>query len=339
MKKRILIVLSLLIFITVFKSIKSDDVEEYSTSLFAMNTYITLELYGENAKETAKILSNKINYFENLWSTTLNTSEIYKINSSNGTPAKVSDETADIINYSINMADKTFGSLNLAIYPLVKEWGFTTGNYRIPAKNDIDSLLKHTDYKKIKLENNEVLIAKNMKIDLGSIGKGYTSDVVAEIAKNNGISSGLVNLGGNVQAIGTKPNGEKWKLGLQNPFGEGNIGILEIADCAVITSGNYEKYFIGEDGKQYCHIINPLTGYPVDNELTSVTVIGNEGKMCDALSTALFVMGKDKTIEFWKLNKNFELILITKDKNVYITSGLKNSFNITDRALTVINID
>lgn len=339
MKKRILIVLSLLIFITVFKSTKSDDVEEYSTSLFAMNTYITLELYGENAKETAKILSNKINCFENLWSTTLNTSEIYKINSSNGTPAKVSDETTDIINYSINMADKTFGALNPAIYPIVKEWGFTTGNYKIPAKNDIDSLLKHTDYKKIKLENNEVLIAKNMKIDLGSIGKGYTSDVVAEIAKNNGISSGLVNLGGNVQAIGTKPNGEKWKLGLQNPFGEGNIGILEIANCAVITSGNYEKYFVGEDGKQYCHIINPLTGYPVDNELTSVTVVGNEGKMCDALSTALFVMGKDKTIEFWKLNKNFELILITKDKNVYITSGLKNSFNITDRALTVINID
>jgi hypothetical protein len=337
MKKLNLIILALILFVTGCESVNEE--EKYSTGIFAMNTYITIDLYGENSKIAAEKISKKINDLESKWSTTLNTSEIYKINNAKGKSVKVSNETKDIISYSLDIADKTDGALNPAIYPLVKEWGFTTGNYKIPTQDDINNYLKNVDFRNITLQKNDVRINENMELDLGAVGKGYTGDVVSEIAKNNGISCGLINLGGNVQAIGSKPDGSKWKLGLQNPFGDNNIGILKIADCVVVTSGNYEKYFIGEDGKRYCHIINPKSGYPVDNGLVSVTIVGKEGKKCDALSTALFVMGKEKAIEYWKENKDFELILITDDREIYITSDLKDSFSVTDESLVINTID
>lgn len=333
MKKLNLIILALILFVTGCESVNEE--EKYSTGIFAMNTYITIDLYGENSKIAAEKISKKINDLESKWSTTLNTSEIYKINNAKGKSVKVSNETKDIINYSLDIADKTDGALNPVIYPLVKEWGFTTGNYKIPTQDDINNYLKNVDFRNITLQKNDVRINENMELDLGAVGKGYTGDVVSEIAKNNGISCGLINLGGNVQAIGSKPDGSKWKLGLQNPFGDNNIGILKIADCVVVTSGNYEKYFIGEDGKRYCHIINPKSGYPVDNGLVSVTIVGKEGKKCDALSTALFVMGKEKAIEYWKENKDFELILITDDREIYITSDLKDSFLTEDEKLSI----
>ncbi|MDO4302159.1 MAG: FAD:protein FMN transferase [Clostridia bacterium] len=335
MKKYILI-FALIILITGCSVNKADN--EYSTGLFAMNTYITIDLYGENAKAAADDMSNKIRELEGLWSTTLNTSEIYQINNS-GATVTVSDETRDILKFAIDMADKTGGVLNPAIYPLVKAWGFTTGDYSIPDKSHIEELLNYTDYKKIGFEGNKIDLPKNMELDLGAVGKGYTADIITQLAKDNGISSGLINLGGNVQAIGTKPDGSKWRLGLQNPFGEGNIGILEAADCAVVTSGNYEKYFVGDDGKRYCHIIDPKTGYPCDNGLVSVTIAGKEGKMCDALSTALFVMGKDNAIQYWQKNKDFEMILITEDRGIYITSGLADGFTSNDEGLNVNIID
>ncbi len=334
MKKIFSVIIVLLIFFVGCNS--NGKYNEYSTSLFAMDTYITIDLYGEEGKEAAEEVSNKIKEIEALWSTTLIESDIYKINNNKGMAVKVSDETKNLISYSLNMADKTNGALNPALYPVIKKWGFTTGNYNVPTQEEIEGLLKNTNYKNIVVNNDQVLIDENMDIDLGAIGKGYAADIALDIAKRKGITSGIINLGGNVQTIGTKADGSKWKLGLQNPFGEGNIGILEVADCAVVTSGNYERYFIGDDGKRYCHIINPYTGYPVDNGLVSVTVVGKEGKMCDALSTALFVMGKDKAVEYWKANRNFELILITDDKEIYITPNLKDSFKTVNLNINVI---
>lgn len=335
MKKLFLFAVVLILILTGCKS--DGKVNEYRTSIFAMDTYITIDFYGEKGEETAEEVSNKIKEIEELWSTTLADSEIYEINNNQGTPVTISDETKELITYALDMADKTNGALNPTLYPIIKKWGFTTGNYNVPSQNEIDNLLKNTDYKKISIENNQVLIDENMELDLGAVGKGYAGDIVSDIAKKNGISSGLINLGGNVQLIGTKADGSKWKLGLQNPFGEDNIGILEVADCAVVTSGNYERYFVGSDGKRYCHIINPYTGYPVDNTLVSVTVVGKEGKMCDAISTALFVMGKDKAVEYWKANKDFELILITEDKEIYITPNLEESFKAENFKTNIIS--
>jgi len=334
-KKSIFILIATILLSGCDKNTFLEDNAKYSTSLFAMDTYITLDLYGENAKISANESETKIKELENLLSTTLETSEIYNINKNSGKQTEIRKETEDIINFAIFMAKKTCGAFDLTIYPVVKEWGFTTGNYKIPEQNVLDNLIRNVGYEKIKISGNKITVPENTQLDLGAMAKGYTSDIVTEIIRNYGVKSGIVNIGGNVQIIGSKPDGSKWKIGLTNPFGDGNVGVLKISDCAVVTSGNYERYFIGTDRKRYCHIIDTKTGKPVDNGIVSVTVIGNEGKKCDALSTALFVMGKDKAIEYQRKNNDFDFILITEDKEIFITPDIANDFAVNDKDMKV----
>ena len=172
-----------------------------------------------------------------------------------------------------------------------------------------------------------------MQLDLGAIGKGYTGDIISELLKVHGVTSALLDIGGNVQMIGRKPDGSRWRVGIQNPFGEGRLGVLEGEDGAVVTSGNYERYFIGEDGKRYGHIIDPYTGYPAENGLASVSIIAKEGKRCDALSTAVYVMGLEKAIEYWRENGGFEMLLATDENEIYLTEGIKDDFVLDENFL------
>ena len=169
-----------------------------------------------------------------------------------------------------------------------------------------------------------------MRRELGAVGKGYAGDVAADLLRENGITSALLDIGGNIQAVGTKTDGSDWRMGLRDPFSGGTLGVICVSDLAVVTSGNYERYFVGEDGKQYGHIMNPDTGYPVENELASVTIIAREGKFCDALSTSLFVMGLDKATDYWRQKQNFEMILITEDGKIYLTEGVEDRFSLDD---------
>ena len=175
-----------------------------------------------------------------------------------------------------------------------------------------------------------------MKIDLGGIAKGYTSARIRDIFKKNGIESGLVNLGGNVQALGTKTDGNNWRVAVQSPDDtEDYLGVLSIRDKAVITSGGYERYF-EQDGVTYHHIIDPKTGYPAESGLSSVTIVSDDGTLADGLSTALFIMGKDKAESFWRAHSDkFEAVLVTDDGTIYVTEGLKGSFT-TERTMEVI---
>ena len=149
-----------------------------------------------------------------------------------------------------------------------------------------------------------------------------------KVFKDNGIKSGLVSLGGNVQALGAKPDGSKWKVAVQNPDSdESYIGVLEIAGKAVITSGGYERYF-EKDGKTYHHIIDPVTGYPADSGLKSVTIISSDGTLADGLSTSLFIMGIDKAKEYWRANSDkFDVILLTNDNKQYVTEGIYSDYS------------
>lgn len=165
-----------------------------------------------------------------------------------------------------------------------------------------------------------------MQLDLGAVGKGYTGDIIAGLLKEQGVASALLDIGGNIQMAGTKPDGSRWRLGIQNPFGEGSLGVLECGDGAVVTSGNYERYFIGGDGKQYGYIMDPATGYPAESGLASVSIIAKEGRLCDALSTAIYVMGLDKATGYWKENSGFEMLLVTDENEIYLTEGIRNNF-------------
>ena len=165
-------------------------------------------------------------------------------------------------------------------------------------------------------------------IDLGAVGKGYAGDEAAQILRERGITAALLDIGGNIQAIGTKPDGSDWRVGLKDPFSGGVLGIIQVSDVAVVTSGNYERFFTGEDGKVYGHIIDPETGHPVENGIASVSVIASEGKLCDALSTALFVMGLENAQDYWRQRRNFEMILIMEDGDIYLTEGIRDSFSL-----------
>lgn len=147
----------------------------------------------------------------------------------------------------------------------------------VPPKNEIAQLIEKVDYRKIRLEGNEIRLEPDMMLDIGAVGKGYAGDVVTGLMKEKGITSALLDLGGNIQTIGKKQDGNNWRLGLKDPENDGNLGVLSISDCAVVTSGNYGRYFTGEDGKIYGHIINPETGYPAESGLLSVTVIVQVG--------------------------------------------------------------
>ncbi len=190
--------------------------------------------------------------------------------------------------------------------------------------------LKLIDYTKISVKGNTVKLPDNMQIDFGALAKGYTSDCITEILKENGVKSALINLGGNVHAVGTKPDGTLWKVGVQNPFSPSEqVCILEIADKAVITSGNYERFFTDENGRKYWHILDSADGFPADNGLVSVTIVGENGLLCDALSTALFVLGTDKAIDYWRNSADFEMILITDDEKIIYSEGLSDFINFT----------
>lgn len=293
----------------------------------AMNTFMTIQTYGRNGAKTNEEINKKILNLENQLSTTLNQSYIYRININSGNFVEVDNETADLIGYAKKMAEITEGALNPALYPVIKAWGFTTGNYKVPADEEIKELLTHTDYSKIEIQDNRIKIAEKMMIDLGAIGKGYAGDCAIEIMKKNGISSALMDLGGNVQALGTKPDGTEWTIGIKDPSGKSAVAAIKIKDKAVITSGGYERYFT-ENGKNYIHIFDGKTGYPVENDLLSATIICDSGIYGDALSTSLFVMGSEKAQEFWKKHKDFDVILITKDNKIIYTNNIGNKITI-----------
>ena len=330
MKKMIfcIIMAGALCFTACGKQADSFQNESKSESFFAMDTYMTITAYGENAASALEQAEERVTELEKMWSVTDENSEIYAVNHSDGAAVAVSNETAELLDYSLRISDLTNGALDCTMYPVLTAWGFTTSNYNIPTDTELANLLKNTGYEKVKLDGNSIAIPEDMQIDLGAVGKGDTGDRIVDILQENGIESALLDLGGNIQTIGTKPDGTQWKLGLRSPFDEGSFATLEVSDCAVITSGGYERYFVGDGGETYWHILDPATGKPAHSGLVSVTIVGKEGRLCDALSTSLFVMGLDKAKELWEQRDDFEMVLVSEEGVIYLTEGLEENFSL-----------
>ncbi|MBQ9322583.1 MAG: FAD:protein FMN transferase, partial [Eubacterium sp.] len=260
----------------------------------------------------------EVNALEKLISVTLDSSEVFRLNRDG--ECRISYETALLLGRALALCEETDGAMDISIYPLVREWGFTTGNYHVPPEEVIEALLEHVNYKALAMDSDIVTLPPQMAVDFGSIAKGFTGDRILQLLREGGVTSAILALGGNIQTLGTKPDGSLWRVAVQDPAGDGYAGILSVADSAVITSGGYDRYFEDEDGHIWLHILDPKTGYPAENGLISVTVVGEEGARCDALSTALFVMGEDEAIRFWRVHRDFEMVLITDDQRLLITS-------------------
>lgn len=307
-------------------------------SLFAMNTYMTFTAYGEDAQAALQEAEECIQQVEGLWSVTDEDSEIYQANHSGGQPVTVSEETAEIISFALEMAQRTGGALDPTIYPVLTAWGFTTDSKQVPSQQQIAQLLEQVGYDRIQINGSELTVPDGMELDLGAVGKGYTADLVTEILRRHGVTSALISLGGNIQAIGSRPDGSDWRLGIRAPWESGNLGVLTVSDAAVVTSGGYENYFDDEQGNIYWHILDPSTGYPADSGLQSVTIVGREGKMCDALSTALFVMGAQSAEQYWRENGGFEMLLVTDSGEILITEGIAENFTLNEGRTETVRV-
>lgn len=335
--KKVVIILSLLVllFITIYKSIPlfltttsaSKNMEKLSTEAFAMDTVMSITTYNSN-EDVLNLCKERILELENLFSVTDTNSEISDLNTNKELiPSK---DTYSLIKKAIEISDETQGALDISIYPILKAWGFTTGNYSVLETNEINSLLSIVDYKKINLNEDKITIPSNMEIDLGSVAKGYTSNEIIKLLRENSVESALINLGGNVHTLGSKTDDTPWKVAVKSPTDNSNVLAVSVIDKAVITSGAYERYFTDDLGNKYGHIIDPKTGKPTESDLLSVTIIGDDGVLCDALSTSLFVLGLDEAINFYKNHNNFEAIFITKDNELYITEGIKDDITLLD---------
>lgn len=309
----------------------SQSMGRVTKEVFAMDTYMTVTTYGEQAETAAKQAVDEIERLDDALSTGNKESEIAIVNE-NGSEI-VSDDTATLIGESLNLYRDTDGAFDISIYPLMREWGFTTQKYKVPSAGRIRKLLKKVDASKIiwDAEKHFLTLPDDMEIDLGGIAKGYTSDRLMKIFQDNKLTGGVVSLGGNVQAYGKKEDGSDWKIAIENPstspLSGDYLGVLQTSGKAVITSGGYERYF-EKNGKVYHHILDPMTGYPADSGVVSSTIISDSGILADGLSTSLFVMGKDKAAEYWKKHTDdFDFVLLLEDGSVWITEGIKDIFS------------
>lgn len=299
-------------------------------NFFAMNTYNTVTVYGDIPTDILDETEQMLKDLESMWSVTDAQSEIFAVNHAGGNPVEVSGETAELLGYALEMCRKTDGALDISLYPVLTAWGFTTGEYHIPSDQELAEKMQLTGYEEISLSGSAITLPPSFEIDLGAVAKGYACDLLTEFLTENRVSSAILSLGGNIRAIGSKPDGSAWNISVQHPEAGDSLGILSLTDSSIVTSGAYERYFTGEDGKRYGHILDPKTGKPAESGLTSATIIGSDSRMCDALSTAIFVMGLDKATDFWQENGGFDMLLVTDDGEIYLTEGLEGSFTLEE---------
>lgn len=302
------------------------NMSQESDSFFAMDTYMTVTAYGddESAKKAVLEARKEIERLDAMLSTGKSDSEIGILNEKGS--CKVSNDTEVLIKRAIDIYNSTNGAFDITIYPVMKEWGFTDGSYKVPDKDSLSTALSKVDISHV-IVSDDVTLTHGSQIDLGGIAKGYASSVVCDIFRKCGIESGMVNLGGNVQVLGGKADGSSWRVAIENPLNDGTyLGVVSVKDKAVITSGGYERYF-EENGVRYHHIIDPSDGMPADSGLTSVSIVSSDGTLADALSTSLFIMGEEAAVNYWRSSGlDFDFILYTEDGRLVASSGLKDAF-------------
>lgn len=291
--------------------------------LFLMDTYMKLRAYGGKAEEGLDEACALMSRLDSLLSVTNENSEIFALNAGSGQPTPVSEETFELLSIAARVSAKLGDSFEITLRPVSKAWGFTDGPMRVPSDEELASLLPLVDDDKLTLDPDvgAVTLPAGMQIDLGALAKGYAADKAADLLKESGTEAALLDLGSStILAFGSKPDGTKWKIAVQDPKNPGvYAGTLGISSGSVSTSGGYERYF-EQDGRVYWHILDPRTGRPADSGLLSVTVLSGSAAEGDALSTAIFVMGVDKALELRRDGGGFEFIAIAADR-IYATPG------------------
>ena len=334
------IVLVLLIGGLVYLAIQSKDIRlsEYDNSTYsgiAFGTAVKKTIYMDGTSDREEInatIDDILLELENTISYRKSTSEVAVCNRAYavGGVTKVSQDILNYLNREIEISNETKGAFSPCILPISQLWGIEDGNTTPPSKDEIDKKLKYTDPSDIETTEDGIIFhSEYMAIDFGAVGKGIAADAVMAELKNKKVPGAVISIGGTIAVYGDKGKGRPWHVGIQDPRGkEGTVlGVVEVDGGNVVsTSGDYEKYY-ESDGKRYHHIFDPKTGYPADNGLISVTICTDDGFLSDAMSTACFVLGLDKGMEYAE-KKGVDAIFVTADKKVYVTKSLKKRFDL-----------
>ncbi|HOO25586.1 MAG TPA: FAD:protein FMN transferase [Clostridiales bacterium] len=300
----------------------------YSHDDIVMGTVVSVKLKGQNNKAVANdivMLLRNLEYKRLSWRVA--DTYLAKINAKAGTGSfEPDEETLGYIKDTLEICEASGGALDISLGELTRLWDFDSGENKVPPSEEINYFLPFVNFRNIKIEDKAVSVGQDQAIDMGAVGKGIACDEAYKLLKGKPTKSAIISVGGSVLLYNT---GDV-KVGIRKPDGAANeyMGILTLKNCNISTSGNYEKAF-EQDGKKYHHILDPKTGYPVDNNLTSVTVVCKDGLMADALSTACFVLGYEKSLELLD-NYNAKAVFISKDGSVRATHDLDKKLTLTD---------
>jgi thiamine biosynthesis lipoprotein len=332
LSKKLILILLLIVIIgvpVIFLAKGNKNYDFLSTEIYSMNTIIQIKISGKDKKEATEAIINEINLLNEKFDDFSPVSDVSRINNNAGKSLiEVDKTTIDIISKAIDCYKRTNGAFDISIAPLSKLWGFKENTYRVPSPSEINQTLNFVNIEDVIVEGNKVMLKKpEDALDFGGIAKGYTLDKIKEILPNFDLKNAIINMGGNILTYGDSNKGS-WLIGIKHPRGDGTVGKIAIKGSKFIsTSGDYERFFI-ENGKRYCHIIDPSTGYPSD-KIISISVISDAGYFGDALSTAFFVLGKEKSLELAKI-LNVEIIGFDENLEPFFTEGIKKDFSLEE---------
>ncbi len=257
-------------------------------------------------------------------------SEIHAINSAApGTPVDFSEDTVLVLREGLRIAELSDGAFDPSVWPVVELWGIGTPDAGVPDKDVLESAVGRVSWDAVSVDGRTVAIGEGMGLDLGGIAKGYAADEAKRILREAGITSAILDFGGNIVTLGEQPVNGVWRIGVQQPDNSrGSIlGIVEVGEESIVTSGPYERFFV-QNGVRYHHIIDPETGYPAGNGLESVTIVAADSMLADGMSTAVFVQGLEVGVDFVNSLPEVEAIFVTEDDQVVITRGLEDRFEL-----------
>ena len=308
-----------------------------------MGTVISVTLYDSTDESILDKVFEKVKNLEETFSINETGTEVDKINDNAGIePVKVSDDTIEVVKEGIYYSDLSHGKFDITIGPLVKLWNIPDRPTEdIPTQDELNVVLPLTNYKDVVIDeaNKTVFLTRpGMMLDLGGIAKGYAADVISKMLTDEGVKSAIIDLGGNIFAHGEKVSGDTWKIGIQNPFSNRGeiVGAISVKNKSIVTSGIYERY-IEVNGVKYHHILNPETGYPYENDIAGITIISDKSTTGDALSTSVFALGIEEGMKFVEELDDVDAIFVTKEKGIYVTSGIKDNFELRDENFKLMN--